>query len=90
MQAGVTKAFVVCVCVCVCLDRMLYTALQVHQNWSYNVAGLFRICSLEGYTVETGILDGMDETYKMFALPERGLTACHVHYDLMHTKYLGY
>ncbi|CAE7373144.1 unnamed protein product, partial [Symbiodinium sp. KB8] len=43
----------------------------VHQNWSYNVAGLFRVCSLEGYTVETGILDGMDETYKMFALPER-------------------
>ena len=37
----------------------------------YNVAGLFRICSLEGYTVETGILDGMDETYKTFALFQR-------------------
>ena len=26
---------------------------------------------VEGYTVETGILDGMDETYKMFALFQR-------------------
>ena len=61
----------VCVCVSVSGPYAVHSPVQVHQNWSYNVAGLFRVCSLEGYTVETGILDGMDETYKMFALPER-------------------
>ena len=59
------------VCVCVCGPYTVHTALQVHQNWTYNGAGFLRICSLEGYTVETGILDGMDETYKMQAIPER-------------------
>ena len=68
LQAGVRKAW------CVCGPYILYTvytALQVHQNRTYNLAQLFRPCSLEGYTVETGILDGMDETYKMQAIPER-------------------
>ena len=60
-----------CVCVCVWTVHCIYTALQVRQNWTYNVAGFLRTCSLEGYTVETGILDGMDETYKMQAIPER-------------------